>query len=364
MEVARCAAKLCESLSVQVTALTVYERDRRRFEERFVADPSSPAADAQPGTATVAQSKALTARTTRLSVACAGLLILAKLTVWLLSGSIAVLASLADSGLDLLAALATFFAVRYAAAPPDADHRYGHGKAEAFSALIQAGLVLVSAVLIGQEAIQHILHPTPLAHEGAAMAVMILSTVLTALLVLAQTRMLRQAASVAVSGDRAHYAADLASNLAALVGIAAAVWFKAPALDAAAGLVVALWLFWGAGSVFRTSSVQLLDRELPGEQRQRIKALAAGDPAILSIHELRTRASGPYVHIQMHAELSASMTLEAAHRVIVAAERRVLDAFPAADIIIHADPHGRAEQHGGAFAEQAETDDDHGKLPG
>jgi ferrous-iron efflux pump FieF len=314
---------------------------------------------AQPGSASIGKSAGLTAKVTALSVGCAAVLIVLKVVAWWLSGSIAVLASLADSGLDLLAALATYFAVRYAAAPPDADHRFGHGKAEAFASLMQSGLVFASSLVIGEEAVVHIIHPKVLAHEGAAMAVMAVSTVLTGLLVLAQTRVLKQAASVAVSGDRAHYVADVAANLAALAGVVAATVFKAAWIDALAGLVVAVWLLWGAISVFRTSSVQLLDRELSDEAREHIRALAADDPAILDIHELRTRASGPYVHIQMHAELPADMNLEAAHRIIVAAERRVLEAFPAADILIHADPHGRAERHGGAFAEQGEGRDEH-----
>jgi ferrous-iron efflux pump FieF len=314
---------------------------------------------AQPGSASIGKSAGLTAGVTALSVGCAAVLIVLKVVAWRLSGSIAVLASLADSGLDLLAALATFFAVRYAAAPPDADHRFGHGKAEAFASLVQSGLVFASSILIGQEAIAHMVQPKPLAHEGAAMAVMAVSTVLTSLLVLAQTRVLKQASSVAVSSDRAHYVADVASNLAALAGVVAATLFKAAWIDALAGLVVAIWLLWGAISVFRTASVQLLDRELSDAARERIRALAADDPAILDIHELRTRASGPYVHIQMHAELPADITLETAHRIIIAAEQRVLQAFPAADILIHADPHGRAEPHGGPFGERGEDRDEH-----
>jgi cation diffusion facilitator family transporter len=308
----------------------------------------------EPGSASVAQSTALTARITAWSVGCALILIVLKLGAWWFSGSIAVLASLADSGLDVLAALATFFAVRYAAVPPDSDHRFGHGKAEAFASLVQSGLVLASAVLIGWDAARHIIHPSPLTHEGAAMAVMVVSLALSSLLVMAQTRVLRRTSSVAVSGDRAHYIADVASNLAALLGIAAAALLHAPWIDALAGLVVAAWLLWGAIGVFRNSSHQLLDHELSAEARDKIRALAGDDPDILHIHELRTRASGPYVHIQMHAELPPSMTLEAAHRIIVSAERRVLQAFPAADILIHADPFGRAEPHGGAFARHNE----------
>jgi cation diffusion facilitator family transporter len=311
-------------------------------------------ASALPGATPVDQSARLTAGVTLLSVSCAAVLIVLKAVAWKLSGSIATLASLADSALDLLASLATFAAVRYAVAPPDATHRYGHGKAEAFASLIQAGLVFASAALIGEEAVRHILHPMPLSHEGWAMGAMAASIVLTGLLVWAQTRVLKQAKSVAVAGDRAHYAADFASNLAALIGIAAAAAFRAAWVDAVAGLLVTAWLVWGAIGVFRQASFELMDHELPAEARAEILALAEADDRILDIHALRTRASGPYVHIQMHAAVPAHLSLEEAHHIVVEAERRVLTRFPAADILIHADPHGRAEPHGGAFAEASD----------
>ena len=297
---------------------------------------------------------ALTRRITLLSVATATVLVVIKAGVWLISGSVALLASAADSGLDLIASLVTFYAVRYAQAPPDAEHRFGHGKAEAFASLTQAGLVFASAALIGQEAIVHILHPTPVANEGWAVAVMAISTVLTGLLIVAQGRVLKQTSSVAVSGDRAHYLTDVASNLIALVGIGAAAWFGLHSLDAIAGLIVAALLLWAAIGVFREASGQLLDHELPDADRVRIVELVAQDPRLTDVHQLRTRASGPYVHMQMHVDLDPDLTLEAAHRVIVEAEGRILAAFPHADILIHADPRGRAEPHGGAFAEQAQ----------
>ncbi len=313
------------------------------------AAPAETSAAPLPGSTPVDEAARLTARITLMSVSCASLLTTFKLAAWAASGSIATLASLADSALDVLAALATFAAVRYAAVPPDREHRYGHGKAEAFASLIQAGLVFASAALIGQEAVTHILHPQPLKSEGWALAVMVLSTVLTVLLVTAQGRMLAKAHSVAVEGDRAHYVADVASNLAALAGLGAAAWLRLSWIDAAAGLLVTAWLVWGAISVFREAGVQLMDRELPEEARAQIIALAGDDPRVIDIHGLRTRAAGPYVHIQMHAALPAHLSLEEAHKILVAAERRVLEAFPAADILIHADPYGRAEPHGGAF---------------
>jgi cation diffusion facilitator family transporter len=274
-----------------------------------------------------------------------------KAIVWLSTGSVSVLASLADSGLDVAAALTTFFAVRYAVAPPDAEHRYGHGKAEAFASLVQAGLVFASAALVGEDAIQHLLSPKPISQGWWAIGVMIVSTLLTLALVTAQTQVLKRARSVAVTGDRAHYVADLASNLVALAAIAAAAFFGLIWFDAVGGLAVAAVLLWGAISVFRRASDELMDHELPDEARARIVALMTADPRLTDIHQLRTRASGPIVHIQMHADLDPELSLEAAHEVVVEAEKRLLEAFPSADIIIHPDPRGRAEPHGGAFPE-------------
>ncbi|MFM8820433.1 MAG: cation diffusion facilitator family transporter [Phenylobacterium sp.] len=295
----------------------------------------------------------LTRGVTLLSVGVAALLVTVKTIAWVSSGSVAMLASLADSALDLLASTITFFAVRYAAAPPDDEHRFGHGKAEAFASLMQAGLVFASAALVGQEAIRSLLNPAPLDSGGWAIGVMVFSIAMTFLLISAQSWVLRRTQSVAVSGDRAHYASDLASNLAALAGIAASAWFGLREMDGAAALVVAALLLWGAISVFREAAVQLMDQELPAEDRARIIDLVTEDPRLTDVHQLRTRASGPYVHMQMHVDLDPLLTLEDAHRVIVEAERRLLAAFPMADILIHPDPRGLAEPHGGAFAEGA-----------
>ncbi|HET9159683.1 MAG TPA: cation diffusion facilitator family transporter [Caulobacteraceae bacterium] len=303
-------------------------------------------------TLSVAESAKLTHRATAASMSVATILILLKLGAWWASGSVAMLASLADSALDLLASAATFFAVRYAAAPPDAEHRFGHGKAEAFASLMQAGLVFASAALIGREAIARIGDSQPLRSELWAMGVMLVSVGLTSVLIAIQSSVLKSTGSVAVSGDRAHYAADFASNIVALIGIALAAWLDRPWIDAAAGFLVAAWLVWGAIGVFREASLQLMDHELSDEARAQILALATEDPRIKGIHQLRTRASGPVVHMQMHADMDPDLTLVEAHQAMIAAERRLLEAFPSADIIIHPDPRGRAESHGGPFGER------------
>jgi cation diffusion facilitator family transporter len=296
-------------------------------------------------TLSAADHAAIMRRITALSVAVAVVLIVLKGGAWLASGSVAVLASLADSGLDLVASLFTLFAVRYAAAPPDADHRFGHGKAEAFASLMQSGLVFASAAVVAREAAPRLFDPQPVRAEGAAIVVMILSLVLTVALVVAQGRALAKVSSVAVSGDRAHYLSDVASNLATLLGLLGTWLLGLPVLDAVAGLGVAAWLAWTAFTVLREAADQLMDRELPAAERAAIKQLAGADPRIRNVHELRTRAAGPTLHIQLHMELDPQLTLAAAHQIVAEAEARLQGAYPHADVLIHPDPAGLAEDH-------------------
>jgi cation diffusion facilitator family transporter len=291
----------------------------------------------------------LTARITWLSVTVGLTLLVVKTTAWSVSGSVALLASAADSGLDFLAALGTFWAVRMAVRPADAEHRFGHGKAEAFASLLQAALVFASAALIGREAIEHLLHPQPVAAEGLAIGVMGASIALTLALVSAQAWVIVRTRSVAIKGDRAHYLADLVSNAAAIVGIALARLSGEPRWDAFAGLSVAAWLIKGAVDVLREASNELLDREVDEGDRQEILRLAMNDPQVMGVHQFRSRASGPFLHVQMHMELEPDQSLLDAHEVVERAEDRILAAFPGTDLVIHADPFGLSEEHDADF---------------
>ncbi len=290
-----------------------------------------------------------------LSVVIACLLVGLKGVTLLASGSLAILASLTDSGLDLVASLVTFFAVRYARTPPDKEHPFGHGKAEAFSALFQAALVFASAALVMRACIDNIFHPQPVQQSGWAIAVLAVSIVLTLGLVAVQTAAIRTSDSVAISADRMHYVSDLITNLIAMVGVGAAA-LGLPIVDAVAGFVMAVGFIWGAVKVLRDAADHLMDRALGDADIAQIRKLALQDPRVLDLHELRTRLAGPYIAIQLHVALDPNLTLEAAHRILIAAENRLLEAFPNADIIIHPDPAGSAEPHGGIFGEYATRD--------
>ncbi len=294
---------------------------------------------------------------TSLSVAVASVLVVVKIWAYLFSHSIAMLASFADSALDLAASLMTFFAVRYAAAPADHEHRFGHGKAESFASLFQALLVAVSAALVARESVARLITPQDV-HQGMlAMGVMGFSIVLTVFLISMQTLALRKTSSIAIAGDKAHYASDLAANIAVIVGIGLSVLTGLVWADALAGLGIAAWLVWSAWQVARQALDQMLDRELPDEERKHIIDIARQVPGVLSVHELRTRASGLFVHIQFHVDLDPKITLAAAHTIVVEVERRLLDAFPAADILIHPDPKGEAEPHGSRYFQREKNRD-------
>lgn len=281
---------------------------------------------------------AATRSITRLSVIVAVALIVMKAFALGASGSVSMLATLTDSALDLAASLTAFFAVRWAAAPPDEAHRFGHEKGEAMAALVQSGLICASAVFVGWEAVARIVDPRPVGGGAWSVGVMLVSMALTAWLIWMQGRALKRSGSLAVAGDRAHYSADLSANAVVLIGVASGALLDAPGLDAAAGLIVAVWLFWGAMTLMRAAADPLLDHEAPARDSAAVAAAVSADPRILGVHRLRTRLSGTRLAAQMHVDLEAALTLAEAHAIVEEAEKRVLAAFPQADVIIHADP--------------------------
>jgi len=286
------------------------------------------------------------------SIGTAAVLVIAKAFAAAASGSVAILASLADSGLDLVASLFTLWAVNRASAPPDERYAFGYGKAESFAALAQAVLVGASAALVGREAILRLSEPAPPENGAIALWVMVVSVVLTAGLIAFQSRAVARTGSIAVKGDRTHYAADLGSNLVVLAGVALSAAPGLAGADAWAGIVVALWLAWGGIGVARGALDQLMDREAPDAARGRILELVRESTG-REAHRLRTRISGPILHVQFHLDVPAAMSLRDAHSIMVDCERRILAEFPGADILIHPDPEDAAEPHAADFFRDA-----------
>lgn len=299
-----------------------------------------------PGRTEPKQAAKITKAITWVSVMVALVLMVSKLLAFIITGSVALLASFADSALDLFASITAFFAVRYAAEPADEEHRFGHGKAESFASLFQAMLVAISAALVAREAIDRLLNPQAIVHGNLAIIVMLVSIVLTLGLVWLQGEAIKRSGSIAITGDQAHYKSDLLANVSVVIGILIATYGGFGIADALVGIAIAIWLMFTAWGVAKGALDQMMDRELPQTERDMIKKIALSVDGVYSLHELRTRASGVYIHMQFHLDLDPDMTLAAAHKIVVAVERKLLKTWPAADILVHPDPRGKAEAHG------------------
>jgi ferrous-iron efflux pump FieF len=286
----------------------------------------------------------LNRRAATFSLAVAATLVLAKLGAWLITDSIALLTSLVDSGVDLLASLVTLISLRQAALPPDRAHRFGHGKAEPLGAFAQAGFVAGSALILASESVQRLIAPQPVSQARLGIAVMLLAILLTGALVLYQRSVVRRTGSIAIRADSLHYRGDLLMNLAVIAALALTELTGSPLIDPLFALAIVAVLLYGAAGVGRQALDMLMDRELPADKRVHIRELALDHPAAQGVHDLRTRRAGADVFIELHLELAGELPLERAHDITHEVEARIREAFPDADIIVHQEPAGLEDE--------------------
>jgi ferrous-iron efflux pump FieF len=274
------------------------------------------------------------------SVAVAIILIALKTWAWSATGSIAMLSSLADSLLDLVASCVTLFAVKVAVSPADREHRFGHGKSEGIASLIQSLIISASAAYVAFSAVQRLFAPSAVESPELGVLVTICSLALTLGLATFQALVVRRTGSMAISADAAHYRADILTNLAVLVAIFASSAWGLHIVDPLLGLFVVAVILWTVREIARDSLNVLLDRELPESDRRRIAEIASAHPQVRGVHDLRTRSSGSAQFIQFHLELDPGMSLARVHEVSDAVETSLRKSFPSAEVLIHADPVG------------------------
>lgn len=288
-----------------------------------------------------------TARLLRLatyaSTSVALLLIAVKLAAWGASGSVSLLATLIDSVLDALASIINLVAVRHALTPADREHRFGHGKAEALAGLSQSLFIAGSAGFLLFEAVDHIINPVAVKSVELGIMVMIISIVATVLLLGFQQYVIRKTNSTAIRADALHYKTDLMVNSSVIVALllASVGW---PGFDGLFAAVIGIYILYSAREIIITSYDHLMDRELPDEDREKIKALVLEHPSARGLHDLRSRHSGTMTFIQLHLELDDHLSLMAAHKISDEVEERILSVFPGSEIIIHIDPLSVAAQ--------------------
>ncbi len=272
------------------------------------------------------------------SVAVAVCLTLIKAGAWWWTGALSMAATLLDSGLDLIASLINAAAIAHALQPADHDHRFGHGKAESLAGLGQALLIGTSALLLGKGAIDRYQDPSPIAHGGIGVAVVVVSLVATWFLVRFQKRVARQSGSVAIAADSVHYQSDFLLNVGVLAALFFSGWLGWQRADPVFAFLVALWILWSAWGIARDAVDLLMDRELPAEERDEIIRVACTHNAVRGVHALRSRRSGPRRIVQFHIELDGDLSLNEAHEISDAVEELVRVALPGTDVTIHSDP--------------------------
>ena len=258
--------------------------------------------------------------------------------------SMAMLGSLADTGLDLIASLVTLAGVRIAAAPADSDHRFGHGKAEALVALFQTVLITLSAGWIGYHSVERLVDGAETGAAELGIGVSLVAMGMTLLLIFYQRHVIAQTGSVAISTDRVHYQSDLLLNGSVIVALVLDQFLGLVGADAIFGLFIAAWLLVGAWRASSHAIDQLMDREWPEEKRAAFLAAAAKHPELAGLHDLRTRTSGSNHFVQFHVWVPGDWTVSHAHDRIDAVEEALQRRFPGTEILIHLDPDGHTDR--------------------
>lgn len=297
------------------------------------------------------------------SIAVALLLVALKVWAVVSTGSTAMLGSLADTTLDLIASIATLAGVWVAAQPADDKHRFGHGKAEALAAMFQVVLISISALTLAFRAVdQWIAGARPEGAEGG-IAVSMLAISATFALLAWQRQVIARTGSIAIATDHVHYKSDLLLNLAVIAALALDQYAGIAGADAVFGLGIALWLGWGAWGASQAAIEQLMDHEWPEEKKARFLEVVARHPELRGLHDLRTRTSGNRDFVQFHVAVDPQMTIAAAHDVMDEIEAKLCAEFPGVEILIHPDPEGLVNETGLAAVDLlADRESAHGRA--
>jgi ferrous-iron efflux pump FieF len=286
------------------------------------------------------QAGALMKRAAIASVSVSLFLVGLKTFAYFASHSVAMLASLADSALDLFTSSLNLLAIRQALTPADAEHRFGHGKAEPLAGLAQGAFICASALFLVIQAVNRILAPEPIDNSVPALIVMCVAIACAIALILYERRVVARTGSLALEADSTHYLGDLATNIGVVLALVLSTYFGWALADPLIAIAVAGVMLFTALGVGRQSFNQLMDRELPDEDRAKIATIVRGHGAVRSLHDLKTRQAGLSIFIQVHLEMDPQMTLAQAHEISDEVERDLMAAFPGAEVIIHQDPAG------------------------
>ncbi len=286
-------------------------------------------------------------KATVISTSVAGILVLMKMTVGIMSGSIAVLASAIDSLLDLTVSLFNYFALSNAEKDPDDKFHFGRSKIEPLAAVIEGTVISLSALFIFYEAIAKITHNREMLHMSESIWVMIASFVITAFLVAFLNYVAKKTKNMVIKADALHYKTDLFSNGAVLMALALISMTGEQLIDPILGMCIAIYMIYSAYPIIKEGVLMLLDAALEQEEIDKIIEVIKSEPVITAYHDLKTRESGSHVFISVHAVFNVSISLYDAHLIADRVEAKIRELFPdkKVHILIHMDPYDDSEMN-------------------
>ena len=282
-------------------------------------------------------------KATVVSTSVATLLVFIKLTVGILSGSVAILASAIDSLLDMTVSIFNYFALHIAEQDPDEKFHFGRSKLEPLAAVIEGTIISMSALFIMYDAITKIARKSEMTMVQESIGVMIVSIVVTAFLVLFLRHVAKKTGNMVIEADALHYQTDLFSNAAILIALGLVAFSGKSIIDPIVGIGIALYMLYSAYPIIKRGILMLLDVAIPKEDIEEIENIIQSFSEVNGYHYLKTRESGSHVFVSVHVVFTPEMTLLEAHRIADSIEKRIRDYFlkkeKKAHILIHMDPY-------------------------
>jgi cation diffusion facilitator family transporter len=280
---------------------------------------------------------------TVVSTTIAGILVLLKMSIGILSGSIAVLASAVDSFLDLIVSAFNYFALNSAEKDPDNMFHYGRGKLEPLAAVMEGVIISISALFILYEALQKIVHPQALEYVSDSIIVMVLSFLITLGLVVFLNYVANKTQNMVIKADALHYKTDLFSNGAVLITlILISSYSNLSFIDPFLGLIISIYMIYSAYPIIKDGILMLLDIALPNEKIQQIIDVILKTEQVTNYHFLQTREAGSNIFISVHIVFNLDISLYEAHSIADNIEQNIKNIFSEdkkVDVLIHMDPY-------------------------
>ena len=265
-------------------------------------------------------------------------LVILKIMAGVVMGSVAVISEAIHSGIDLLAAVIAYIAVRKADKPPDKDHPFGHGKFENISGAFEAMLIFVAAGLIIYEAVKKLIDPVVVENLNWGIGVMAVSTVVNIFVSRILFRAAKKHGSIAIEADAMHLWVDVFTSVGVMVGLVVIHLTHWEVLDPVIAIFVAGLIVKASFDLTIRSIADLADQKLPDNELQIIQTLIDRYPEIDSYHKLRTRKSGSRREIDIHIQVDKEMSLAASHDLCFRIENAIKAELPGAYVTIHVEP--------------------------